>query len=712
MTTASQPSSLPADFDSLVVVAEREHSARRLAEAAAAYRRIVALRPDVAEVYNNLGNVFKDQGLLDEAAAAYERAVAINPRLYQAYNNLGNILREQGKLDQAEQRYEQSLALRPDLAAVHVNLGGVLKDQGKLDEAAARYEQAVALNPRLFLTHNILGNIYRKQGKLDQAVAQYQQSLAIKPDLAIAYSNLGNVLVDQGKLDKAAIQFQRAVALRPGLFHAHVTLGCIFQEQGKLDQAAVSFKKAIALRPNLAEGHRTLGKVLKDQGKLDEARASLERALEINPDSYQVHNDLGCVFQEQENFDQAVACYSRALAIQPNFPQAHQNHGNALQHLGRLDAAAVQYDQALALRPDYTEAHYSRMELKTVRAGDPGLTALESLVANADRLPPEKMVYAHFALGKALEDIGDYPRAFEHLLKANALKRSAVIYDEATCQKDLRLVAEIFDSGLLDRFRGAGDPSPAPIFIVGMPRSGSTLVEQILASHPQVHAAGELNNLYSVVRAVSDGAPQPIPFPHCMDALDAEGLRRLGAAYLAILPALADGKIRVTDKMLGNFMRVGLIRLILPNARIIHTVRDPVDTCVSCFSKLFTIGHGFSYDLVELGRFYREYHRLMAHWRSVLPAGDILDVEYENVVDNLEQQARRLIAYCDLPWDDRCLSFHKNTRPIATASNVQVRQPLYRSSVARWRRFEAFLQPLLAELECCSPGDALVAAQT
>ncbi len=307
-------------------------------------------------------------------------------------------------------------------------------------------------------------------------------------------------------------------------------------------------------------------------------------------------------------------------------------------------------------------------------------------------------------LGKALEDVGDDGRAFEHLLQGNALKRSQVHYDEAGYQRELRLIAGRFDSNLLDRWAAAGDPSPVPIFIVGMPRCGSTLIEQILASHPQVHAAGELNSLDRVVKTLPNSAGRPVPFPAGIGELDADRLQRLGQAYLASLPTPADGKQRITDKTLSNFLYVGLIRLILPNARIVHTLRNPVDTCVSCFSKLFASGLTFSYDLAELGRFYRGYHQLMAHWRSVLPGGAMLDVSYEDVVDNLEEQARRLIDYCGLPWDDRCLSFRESSRPIATASNVQVRQPLYRSSVDRGRRYAAYLQPLLAELEGLPPA--------
>ncbi len=287
------------------------------------------------------------------------------------------------------------------------------------------------------------------------------------------------------------------------------------------------------------------------------------------------------------------------------------------------------------------------------------------------------------------------------MLRGNALKRREVHYHEVSCQREFQAIAEQFDGSLPDRIGAVGDPSAAPIFVLGMPRSGSTLVEQILASHPLVHAAGELTILERLVRMLPDADGRAVPYPQGIAGLDADGFRRLGQAYLAGLPHLPAGKTRITDKAPANFFHVGLIRLILPNARIIHTVRDPVDTCVSCFSRLYSFGSSFSYDLAELGCYYRWYYELMDHWRTVLPAGSMLDVAYEDVVDDLEQQARRLIDYCGLPWDDRCLKFHETNRPIATASNVQVRRPLYRSSVARWRRYEAQLEPLLAELAPC-----------
>jgi tetratricopeptide (TPR) repeat protein len=444
-----------------------------------------------------------------------------------------------------------------------------------------------------------------------------------------------------------------------------------------------------------------LGAILRQQGKPGQAVARLEQALALRPNFAEAQNNLGNALWDQGKLDQAAARYRQAIALNPNFAEPHRNLARSLKEQGQFAEAVERYQQALCLRPDFAEAHYERADLTTFRAGDPDLAALEALATDAHRLPPHKMAYIHFALGKALEDTGDYGSAFEHLLQGNALKRREIDYDEAAYRQYLRLIAEVFDSKLLSRFAGVGDPSPAPIFVLGMPRSGSTLVEQILASHPQIHAAGELWSLDRVVHDLSDSSGRPVPYPQSIAALDGEGLRRLGQAYLASLPTPHDGAQRITDKMPKNFVYIGLIRLILPGARIIHTMRDPVDTCVSCFSRLFISGLNYSYNLGELGRYYRGYHQLMAHWRSVLPAGAMLDVSYENVVENLEQQARRLIDYCGLPWDDRCLSFQETSRPIRTPSNVQVRRPVYRSSVERWRRYAPYLQPLLVELEGC-----------
>ncbi len=451
------------------------------------------------------------------------------------------------------------------------------------------------------------------------------------------------------------------------------------------------------------DGRRDVRGILADAqnharaGRMDDAVAHYERALFLRPDHADAHNNLGTALQAQGRADDAAAHFGRALALDPDHAAAHNNLGTVFRDEGRFADAMAHYERAIAIRPDYTEAHFNRAELKTFHPGDADLKSLEALAAG-DNMSADNAPYLHFALAKALEECGDYARAFEHLRKGNALKRSQINFDEKSVMERFRRVSSVFGASLLDRLKGEGDPSLVPVFVLGMPRSGSSLIEQVLASHPQIHGAGELSDLETATSEVLEAGGRPFSYPECVTDLDGVTLRRIGQAYLARLPALASGKLRVVDKSPGNFLSVGLIRLILPNARIIHTVRNPIDTCASCYSKLFSSGQHFSYDMEELGRYYRSYSEMMTHWRSVLPPAAMLEVSYEDVVDDLAGQARRLIEYCGLPWDDRCLDFYKTIRSVRTASGVQVRQPLFRSSLQRWRQYESDLAPLLQAL--------------
>ncbi len=306
----------------------------------------------------------------------------------------------------------------------------------------------------------------------------------------------------------------------------------------------------------------------------------------------------------------------------------------------------------------------------------------------------------HFALGKAYGDLQQNERSFRHIRDGNALARRRIAYNEAA---DLGLfdhIRAVFSADLMRTRAALGNPSERPIFIVGMMRSGSSLVEQVLASHPDVFAAGERPDFNEAYKTVRQGIESSATYPDTVPPLTGEQLRRVGDEYLRRIDALAAGRLaeRITDKMPGNFSSIGLIRLVLPNARIIHTVRDPIDTCLSCFSKLFTEGHPFTYDLGELGRYYRAYAQLMKHWRQVLPEGAFLDVRYEALVADFENQVRRILDYCCLEWNEACLNFYETDRPVTTASQVQVRQPLYSTAARRWRPEEAELQPLLEGL--------------
>jgi tetratricopeptide (TPR) repeat protein len=536
-------------------------------------------------------------------------------------------------------------------------------------------------------------------GRIAQAVAGYEQTIFLNPDHAEAHNNLATAIVGLGRIQDAVELYCKALSLKPDYAEALNNLAVALIAQGRIADGVPCYERAIALDPGRADIHYNLGIALASQGKADEAAASYRHAIALKPEYAEAHNNLGNLLVAQNNSTDASYHFAEALAIDPSHFEAHNNLGNALRDQGKFDDALVHYGRAIAIRPVSAEAHYNRAMVKKFHRGDADLRAMDELAARG-RFEAGSAPFIHYALAKALEESGDLVRAFAHLRKGNDLKRARIHYDEVAAFGFFKRISTVFDTGLFNRFRGAGDPSAVPVFVLGMPRSGSTLIEQILASHPRIHGAGELEH------PSSTAGPVPFLFPESALSLDNEALARMGQAYVAKLPPLADGQLLTINKLPNNFLYIGLIRLILPNARIIHTVRNPLDTCLSCYSTLFTSGQHFSYDLRELGRYYRGYTELMNHWRSVLAPDAMLEVVYEDVVDDLEGQARRLIDYCGLRWDDRCLSFHKTRRPVHTASAVQVRQPLFRTSVQRWRRFESGLRPLLAELGDLVPAQA------
>jgi hypothetical protein len=358
-----------------------------------------------------------------------------------------------------------------------------------------------------------------------------------------------------------------------------------------------------------------------------------------------------------------------------------------------LDEARAALERALTVEPRDAASFRLLGSLKRFAADDPSLATMERLSQDADALTPSAQIDLHFALAKAYEDIDRPKHAFRHLMRGNMLQRQQINYDEAAVLGTLARIAETFTPDLMQRLSGGGNPSTQPIFIIGMPRSGTTLVEQMLAAHPAVQAGGERQDFAMALAASVPGA-----YPQNLAAATPAQLTALGAAYVSRLTAAPPTAERFTDKLPSNFIFAGLIHLALPNARIIHTRRDPLDTCLSCFSILFGGEQRFAYDLGELGRYYRAYETLMAHWRSVLPAGVMIEIEYEDVVADTEHAARAIVAHCGLPWDDACLQFHEVERPVLTASAAQVRQPVYRNSVGRWRAYEEELGPLIEAL--------------
>lgn len=526
-------------------------------------------------------------------------------------------------------------------------------------------------------------------GAIEQAAALYNQALSLAPDYAEAHNNLAAALVSLGRLPEAVARYRRAIVLRPGYVEAHNNLGIALMTMDRPAEALTSYARAVALNPRNADLHYNVGVAMAANNRASDARASYEHALLLDPRHAEAHNNLGNLLCAGGHLDQAVTHYRAAIAYNPSHAPAHNNLANLLRDLGEFAEAAELYDRAVALDPCAAEAHYHRADLKTFTADDPDLETLGRLAQNP-ALNPRQSAFLHFALAKALDDSGDAVRAFEHLRRGNALKRSQLSYNETAAEELFRRIREVFSAGLMKGRQRPDDASELPVFVVGMPRSGTTLVEQILASHSRVHGAGELTTLPAIASS---------EFPSWVPGLSASDLERIGLAYLERLPDVPETTLRLIDKLPQNFLYIGLIYLALPGARIVHVTRNAVDTCLSCYSKLFASGQEFSYDLGELGRYYRLYEDLMQHWRTVLPEGAMLEVSYEELVEDLKGETARLLKYCGLDWDERCVRFHETVRPVKTASAVQVRQPLFRSSLERWRKYENAIGPLMEALE-------------
>ncbi|MFZ2524560.1 MAG: sulfotransferase, partial [Candidatus Ferrigenium altingense] len=510
-------------------------------------------------------------------------------------------------------------------------------------------------------------------------------------DFAEAHCNLGFALKEQGELEAAIESCRRALALKPDFAEAYNTLGSALKDQpGKLVEVVESFRKALSLRPDFAEAHNNLGKALHDQGKLEAAVGSFHKALLLRPDLAEAHSNLGNALQEQGDSDAAVESFRKALSLKPDCAEAHIGLAGVCLDAGQFAEAKTHLDRALALKPDHPGAWAWLPSLRKMTLDDlPWAEKAQHLLEGG--LKAQEEVELCYALGKYHDDTRRYEAAFACYERANRLKRRFDgHFDRDAFRRFVDTIISAHTPATMQQLTG-GNASHRPLFIVGMPRSGTSLTEQILASHPDVFGAGELRfwgqqaNLHA----------SSISSWH----RDATLLRDIASQYEAELQRHSAAALRVVDKMPGNFMHLGLIHAVFPQARILHTRRNPVDTCLSIYFQGFSNQHIYANDLDDLAFYYREYHRLMEHWRAVLPPEVFLDVPYEGLVEDQEDWSRKIIGFIGLEWDERCLNFHETERMVGTASNWQVRQKIYKTSRERWRNYEKFVMPLLPLLE-------------
>ncbi len=540
-------------------------------------------------------------------------------------------------------------------------LGYVAYSTARHRNARDAFGRAIALSPATALYRVHLGAACRALGEVEVAVAHYREALRIEPDNSVALGNLGNALRELGKTDEAIVCYSRSVALAPDAVGNRVNLAQGLTQAKLYERALHHLREAIRRDPNSAEAYKTMGNAL--FGKADYAGA--------------------------------IDAFRKALDLSPRDHEVHHNVATALQYLGRIEEAEEHYQAAVALKPDSSATLRQLASVKRIETSDAELRQLESLLATAT--DPTERADALFGLAKAYDDLGRDDAAFASLQAGNQIVRMGLDYDWRRNIAYTEQLIAAFQPGFFAQRRDWGLSSDVPVFVVGMPRSGTTLVEQILASHPSVFGAGELLKLNDLVNGLPKRFGLEGTTVQAILQLNQAQLREVASDYLQHMRLLDATAMRITDKMPFNFRHMAVIALMFPNARVIHCRRDPLDVCLSCYFAKFREQLDFSFNLIELGRYYAAYHRLMQHWRRVLPLS-MLEIRYEDLVADQETKSRELVAFCGLEWDDRCLEFYRTARPILTASNWQVRQPIYQRSVGRWRRYERHLAPLAATL--------------
>jgi tetratricopeptide (TPR) repeat protein len=544
---------------------------------------------------------------------------------------------------------------------------------------------------------NNLGNALRMSGDIDGAIEAYQEALTYRANYAEAYNNLGTLLQQNRQFDEAEHALRKAIQQNPQYVEAHNNLAQLLANQKKEVEALRILGDALKFAPKNVQTLLITARIQMRRNSHAAAEGAARLALKEEPENPDALTIMGQLMHETDRYEEAIKLLERALKKRPDSPEALNFYGVALKSVGRLDEARETILKALKLNAGMYGAYANLNDLVDFSEG-PGeelFNRMDAVFASVPNKEADYLLPLHFAYAKALEDRGEHPRALEHYITGGRMKRAQLNYTEAETFGFFDGIREAFPKSAFENRKFAGIDDPRPTFIVGMPRSGSTLVEQILASHPDVFGAGEVKYLSRSLGQLRDRFPSLPKYPQMVDKITPAQMGIVGKSYLDALSKGSGDAKRITDKLLTNYFFVGFIHLLFPNAKIINTQRDPVDTCLSGFTKLFKDDMPHSYDLGELGRYYGKYRELMQHWEEVLPEGALITVQYEDVVADTEKEARRLIDFLELPWDDKCVDFHKSDRPVKTASVAQVRKPIYNTSVKRWTKYGDGLQPLV-----------------
>lgn len=635
------------------------------------------------------------QGKPVEAEALAQRILGDHPNDPNLLLVLGVALMRQGKFEEALKYLSNSVKNAPELAGGHEQYGLALASVGRLDEAEESLQTALKLDPNNKTVHLKLTRLQTMQGNDEESKKTRDRMFELNPHWQQLQE--AKKLQVEGKHDEARQTVKQILREDPDDVNALTSMAGICLAQDVFNDAEAFLRKAVELAPDFAVAWSALSVSLKEQGHFEEAVEALEKAMSLEPENAEWYSSLGNLLLAWGKEERALVAFDKALSIRPDSASALLSKGHVLKTMGDLDDAIGAYRASAKVRPDLGEIYWSLANLKTFRF-DPDEVEFMQTQLDSGELTDESELHFCYSLGKYFEDKKHYPEAFEYYTRGGAIKRKNVIFDPVEYVAQADKIIETFTPEFFEERASFGYSDPAPILIVGLPRSGSTLIEQILSSHSQVDGTAELSDLMFLGNKTGQNRFDKLRFPESLVDIDTDSIEDLGKEYIERTFHHRQGAPYFTDKMPNNFPYIGFLHLILPNAKVIDARRHPLDSCFGTFKQLFAKGQPFSYDLFELGQYYKSYIRLMEHWDQVLP-GKVLRVQYEDNVADQEHQARRMIEYCGLKWEDQVLRFYETERAVKTASSEQVRQPIYNKSVNSWKRYETELAELILILE-------------
>lgn len=677
------------------------YSRGQYAQAERVCRQIISARPAQSDAHNILGVTLAAAKRIDDAVESLKRAIKLNPQAPSYHANLGEVLRQAGRRDEALVSLNEALKLDPGNAQTLNNLGIIHYEQRKFKDAIGYYRRAIEARPNMAEAHNNLGNALRSTGDIEGAMSAYQDALVHRGIYPEAYNNLGSLLQQDKKLDEAEHAFRKAIQQNGKYVEAYNNLAQLLTVQKKEVEALRVLGDALKFAPKNVQTLLLTAKVQLRRNAFQAAEQATKLALQQDPENPDALTVMGQVYHETDRYEEALDVLDKAIKKNDRNPETLNFYGVALKSVGRLDEARDYILRALKLNDSMYGAYANLNDLVDFSkdAGEELFNRMEAIFDSVKNPEHEAFLPLHFAYAKALDDRGQHEKALEHYITGGRMKRRQLDYKEEDTFGFFDSIKAAFPKEMFENRPYEGLDDDRLVFIVGMPRSGSTLVEQILSSHPDVYGAGEVKHLSRAIGQLKDRFPSLPKYPEMAKKMSAAQYDLVAKGYQEALANGAGNAKKITDKLLTNYFFLGLINLLFPKAKVINTQRDPVDTCLSGFTKLFKDDMPHSYDLAELGRYYTKYRDIMEYWKEVLPKDFITTVVYEDVVADTEKEAKRLIEFLGLPWNEKCLEFHKSDRPVKTASVAQVRKPIYKSSVKRWAKYGAGLQPLIDAVE-------------